>query len=97
MIFGLDANTYKVHNDQYQGVENFQENIAAMGMGSCWGDRPNPNSSTTCNARTYLQPQLNKAVGLKEKIEKADKNLKVSRPHALNPNSCTPRPRTPEP
>lgn len=32
MIFGLDANTYKVHSDKYQGVENFQENITEMGM-----------------------------------------------------------------
>jgi len=27
-----------------------------------WGDTPDPLSPTTCNARTYLQPQLNKAV-----------------------------------
>jgi hypothetical protein len=39
----------------------------------------------TCPALQHcaVQPQLNKAVGLKEKLQKADKNLKVK--HALTP------------
>jgi len=35
-----------------------------------------PLRPTTCNARTYLQPQLNKAIRRDESLSKADKNLK---------------------
>mmetsp|Transcript_24087 Transcript_24087/g.37801 ORF Transcript_24087/g.37801 Transcript_24087/m.37801 type:complete len:473 (-) Transcript_24087:283-1701(-) len=76
LIFGLDANTYREHSASYQGVNNFHEFIQSKGMGSCWGKSPDPFNPTTCNARTYLQPQLNKAVGQNDKITKADKNLK---------------------
>eukprot|EP00960_Hanusia_phi_P043756 756237-Hanusia_phi.AAC.3 len=79
LIIGLDANTYKVHNDQYQGVSEFQGFLDENGLISCWGPTPNPYSPTTCNARTFLQPQLNKsaqAVRRDDRITKADKNLK---------------------
>uniref|UniRef100_A0A7S4K8E8 Endonuclease/exonuclease/phosphatase domain-containing protein n=1 Tax=Guillardia theta TaxID=55529 RepID=A0A7S4K8E8_GUITH len=76
LVFGLDANTYREHSATYQGVSHFYDVIASMGMASCWGTPPNPVNPTTCNARTYLQPQLNKAIGQKDKIAKADKNLK---------------------
>ncbi len=32
-----------------------------MGLTSCWGDTPDPKQHTTYSARTFLQPQLNKA------------------------------------
>ena len=32
--------------------------------------------ATTCNARTFLQPQLNKAISRDHALERADKNLK---------------------
>mmetsp|Transcript_52082 Transcript_52082/g.106205 ORF Transcript_52082/g.106205 Transcript_52082/m.106205 type:complete len:568 (+) Transcript_52082:625-2328(+) len=77
LIFGLDANTYREHSAKtFQGVENFHQFITERGIGSCWGSEPDPLNPTTCNARTYLQPQLNKAVGQQERIRKADKNLK---------------------
>lgn len=43
---------------------------------SCWGDTPNPKNYTTYNARTYLQPQLNKACKSDEKRTKGDVNPK---------------------
>jgi hypothetical protein len=46
------------------------------GLTSCWGDVPNPSNYTTYNARTYLQPQLNKACKMEEKREKGDVNPK---------------------
>mmetsp|Transcript_13349 Transcript_13349/g.32435 ORF Transcript_13349/g.32435 Transcript_13349/m.32435 type:complete len:549 (-) Transcript_13349:292-1938(-) len=75
-LMGLDANTYKEHSDKYQGVTHFQEFLTANKMVSCWGATPNPLNPTTCNARTYLQPQLNKAIARKDKLSKGDINLK---------------------
>ena len=43
---------------------------------SCWGDQPDPKSDTTYNARTFLQPQLQKAARIDEKVSKGDKNPK---------------------
>lgn len=76
LVFGLDANTYREHTQHYQGVMNFHEFISERGLGSCWGGHPDPMNATTCNARTYLQPQLNKAVGREDRVARADKNLK---------------------
>eukprot|EP00287_Rhodomonas_sp_CCMP768_P002872 CAMPEP_0196735566 /NCGR_PEP_ID=MMETSP1091-20130531/13963_1 /TAXON_ID=302021 /ORGANISM="Rhodomonas sp., Strain CCMP768" /LENGTH=544 /DNA_ID=CAMNT_0042079217 /DNA_START=1 /DNA_END=1635 /DNA_ORIENTATION=- len=76
LIVGLDANTYKVHSEQHQGVDDFQQFLTASQLTSCWGEVADGSSPTTCNARTYLQPQLNKAIGKKDRIAKADKNLK---------------------
>jgi len=76
LIIGLDANTYKVHSDQHQGVDDFQDFLESAHMTSCWGAGVDASSPTTCNARTHLQPQLNKAIGKKDRIAKADKNMK---------------------
>jgi hypothetical protein len=43
---------------------------------SAWGDVPNPKNYTTYNARTYLQPQLNKACKSNEKRSNGDVNPK---------------------
>jgi len=76
LIFGLDANTHTVHSSAKQGVVGFAEAFRASGYSSCWGDQPDPNSATTFNARTYLQPQLQKAAKSDEKVTKGDKNPK---------------------
>ena len=89
LVFGMDANTYKVHDEgKRQGVIDFTKHLAMMNIATCWGAgesvanefrrtntfkfiAPNvmlallvvdPNLYTTYNARTFLQPQLNKAV-----------------------------------
>jgi hypothetical protein len=46
------------------------------GLTSCWGDKPERDNFTTHNARTYLQPQLNKASKRDEIMTKGDVNPK---------------------
>tara|TARA_B110001452_G_C15219676_1_gene422818 strand:+ start:283 stop:1881 length:1599 start_codon:yes stop_codon:yes gene_type:complete len=77
LVFGLDANTYeKEKKGKTQGVQGFAEDFVAKGYTSCWGDAPDPSNHTTFNARTYLQPQLQKAARQDEKKAKGDKNPK---------------------
>mmetsp|Transcript_21370 Transcript_21370/g.49306 ORF Transcript_21370/g.49306 Transcript_21370/m.49306 type:complete len:403 (-) Transcript_21370:826-2034(-) len=76
LIFGLDANTYEHANKKQQDVKDFGKHYNSMGLTSCWGDMPDPKNYTTYNARTYLQPQLNKACKSSEKREKGDVNPK---------------------
>mmetsp|Transcript_2895 Transcript_2895/g.8544 ORF Transcript_2895/g.8544 Transcript_2895/m.8544 type:complete len:597 (-) Transcript_2895:257-2047(-) len=78
LVFGLDANTYERGSSSKQGVLEFANAYGKLGLTSCWGDRPDPTNHTTFNARTYLQPQLNKAVKLSDmdKPGVGDKNPK---------------------
>jgi hypothetical protein len=77
LIFGLDANTYeRATPGKQQDVLEFGEKYVSLGLTSCWGDTPQPSNYTTYNARTYLQPQLNKACRKEEKREKGDVNPK---------------------
>ncbi len=48
-----------------------------QGMGSCWGDEEYVTAWTTCMARTFLQPQLHKAVGLADALGSNHCHLKV--------------------
>jgi len=77
LIFGLDANTYEnTPNAKKQNVMDFGTHYQKYGLASCWGDDPQPSNYTTYNARTYLQPQLNKACRSDEKRSKGDVNPK---------------------
>ena len=77
LVFGMDANTYEhATPGKQQDVLDFAKNIVSHGLTSCWGDVPNPSNYTTYNARTYLQPQLNKACKSTQKREKGDVNPK---------------------
>jgi hypothetical protein len=77
LVFGMDANTYeRATPGKQQDVLDFGRSYVAHGLTSCWGDVPNPKNYTTYNARTYLQPQLNKACRSSEKREKGDVNPK---------------------
>lgn len=77
LIFGLDANTYeKAKPGKQQDVLEWGKSYVGHGQTSCWGDLPQPQNYTTFNARTYLQPQLNKACKSTEKREKGDVNPK---------------------
>jgi len=77
LVFGLDANTYE-HGKVgvKQDVMEWGRHYASYGLTSCWGDKPNPSNYTTFNARTYLQPQLNKACKKSEMRAKGDINPK---------------------
>lgn len=77
LVFGLDANTYEhAKPGKQQDVLEFAKSYKEHGLTSCWGDTPNPSNYTTFNARTYLQPQLNKACKRDQKREKGDVNPK---------------------
>jgi len=81
LIFGLDANTYEKEyvvdgKKKHQEVLEWGRSYTGFGETSCWGDVPQPSNFTTFNARTYLQPQLNKACKSSEKREKGDVNPK---------------------
>ena len=77
LIFGLDANTYENGKPgKTQDVLDFGRDYVSHGLTSCWGDVPNAKNYTTYNARTFLQPQLNKACKSSQKREKGDVNPK---------------------
>jgi hypothetical protein len=64
----MDANTHVAHvPNEKQGVSHFAAHLEKLGLVSCWGVEPDPRVHTTFNARTYLQPQLNKAVRFVDK------------------------------
>lgn len=75
MLVGMDANTYLQGNSTFYGVQDFLEVCKGLGLRSCFeGDMA--KCLTTCNARTFLQPQLNKACKSTAKLEKSDVNPK---------------------
>lgn len=76
LLFGLDANTYTKPEKDQQGVLDFASFYTSLHLSSCYTQHPNPANFTTFHARTYLQPQLNKAITFEEKDQKGDKNLK---------------------
>mmetsp|Transcript_4165 Transcript_4165/g.7391 ORF Transcript_4165/g.7391 Transcript_4165/m.7391 type:complete len:603 (-) Transcript_4165:13-1821(-) len=75
LIFGLDANTYERVSSSSAHVLDFEETYQKLGLKACWG-AVNPSRYTTFNARTYLQPQLNKAAKSDELALKGDRNPK---------------------
>jgi len=77
LIFGLDANTYLEEKAGRQGVEDFLAHCKTLGLRS-WipEDLELSKCFTCCNARTYVQPQLNKAIRCADKLTKGDQNPK---------------------
>lgn len=78
LIFGLDANTYEHGKPgRTQDVLEFAQFFSTrLHLTSCWGDTVNPSNYTTFNARTFLQPQLQKGCRSTEKRSKGDVNPK---------------------
>lgn len=76
LLFGMDANTYSKPEKDQQGVTDFAKWYTERHLNTCYGPNPNPFNFTTFHARTYLQPQLNKAITYEEKDAKGDKNPK---------------------
>ncbi len=76
LLFGMDANTYAHPENDQQGVTDFAEFYTQQKLNSCYGPKPDPENFTTFHARTYLQPQLNKAIAYSERDKKGDKNPK---------------------
>lgn len=74
-LFGLDANTHELKVEGKAHVLEFEEFYESLGLRACWG-KVTPDLYTTFNARTYLQPQLNKAAKSTELQSKGDRNPK---------------------
>jgi len=76
LLFGCDANTYEQPNKKWLQISDFAEAYTGLGLTSCFGDQPDPTNYTTFNARTYLQPQLNKACKFNDRRSHGDVNPK---------------------
>eukprot|EP00415_Alexandrium_ostenfeldii_P002575 UN2575 len=75
LLFGMDANTYERVSKSTAHVLEFEALYRSLNLQSCWGE-VDPTRYTTFNARTHLQPQLNKAAKSTELAEKGDRNPK---------------------
>lgn len=77
LVFGLDANAYnKAKKGKQLDVRDFNKEFRNLKLTSCFGNDIDPNNFSTFNARTFLQPQLNKAASRSEFMEKGDVNPK---------------------
>jgi len=77
LLFGLDANTYlKPKPGKQAAASDFIADFKAKGYASTFGDEPLAECLTTSNARTFLQPQLQKACKAADKASKGDFNPK---------------------
>eukprot|EP01060_Flectonema_neradi_P009441 TRINITY_DN16726_c0_g1_i1.p1 TRINITY_DN16726_c0_g1~~TRINITY_DN16726_c0_g1_i1.p1 ORF type:complete len:558 (+),score=99.49 TRINITY_DN16726_c0_g1_i1:71-1744(+) len=78
LVFGMDANSHSKVKDPTKQlpVLEFAKFYKSVELTSCYGDDPDPANYTTFHARTYLQPQLNKAITYEERDQKGDKNPK---------------------
>jgi len=77
MVVGLDANTYLKPSKGSLDVADFSNHIKSLGLTTCWPDDTKWEDCSTCfNARTYLQPQLNKAVKSAQRFTEGDVNPK---------------------
>jgi len=74
LFFGLDANTYaKAKPGKQAAVTDFLDDVGSKGLVASSGSEP---FITTYNARTFLQPQLQKACKAGNKKAKGDFNPK---------------------
>ena len=75
-VMGTDANCYRDKKPTHLYVDDFSDRLAAHGLRSCFGDPIKRDMVTTCMARTYLQPQMNKANPAKFRTLNGDTNPK---------------------
>jgi hypothetical protein len=98
LVAGLDANTYlnadgKLDPSKFYLADHFASDCSALALTNCWPQAARwAGALTTFNARTYLQPQLNKACKFKEMLSKGDRNPKVAQA-ALGGPALRPRAR----
>jgi len=70
LVFGMDANVYLKKDKDTQDVDGFLTHCKSLGLKSCWPSTVEmKDCCTTCSARTFLQPQLNKAVRAADKVK----------------------------
>ncbi|KAL1521632.1 hypothetical protein AB1Y20_021290 [Prymnesium parvum] len=77
LVVGIDANCYENPTPGKQlGAEDFGLLFRELGWSSCWGDVASVSNYTTYCARTFLQPQLQKASRMADKAKNGDINPK---------------------
>ena len=78
VVIGMDANTYgKYSKKNKQNLKDYIDVVVKeMKMTTWLGNVPNVQLHTTYNGRTFLQPQLNKAMTKEEVQYQGDRNLK---------------------
>lgn len=76
LVVGLDANTTSSTSNPVSTVAAFQASLESMGITSCWNSFTAAGAWTSCAARTFLQPQLQKAQPHEKVLEKQNTNLK---------------------
>ena len=79
LLLGIDANCYASPNGAKQlGVAEWAADFEARGYTSCWGSEQPAYAGnfTTFNARTFLQPQLQKAAKMESMKQQGDLNPK---------------------
>lgn len=77
LVVGMDANCYfDAKNGARLGVQDMGKWLADHGWQSCFGTTPDTAKVTTCTARTFLQPQMNKVNLAAERATNGDVNPK---------------------
>jgi len=77
LVVGMDANCYfDAKNGARLGVQDFGKWLADHGWQSCFGTTPDTAKVTTCTARTFLQPQMNKVNLASKRATNGDVNPK---------------------
>ena len=69
LVFGLDANVHEppCKGSKAKDYREWEAAVKSLGLATNWGTPIDPSKArTTYNARTYLQPQLQKAVKYSE-------------------------------
>lgn len=93
LIFGLDANAFAADRAS-PGLKlastEFLQGLSDLGLTTCFGDDPPP--ITTFNARTFLQPQLQKAVRYDDRLTSklTDRNPKDYIVFSVDQFTCPP-------
>jgi hypothetical protein len=76
IFLGLDANSYTKEKSGHLALSQLGDHLQKFGLQTCFGKPPDPSNVTTCMARTFLQPQLNKAVLAENRFNDGDNNPK---------------------
>jgi hypothetical protein len=75
-LFGVDSNTHADSKPKTKDVKEFFVDIDALGLQSCFKDAEVDEMYTTFSARTFLQPQFQKATRSADIEHLADHNPK---------------------
>ena len=78
LFIDMDANCYKEQKKDHLFVDDLSECLDRHALKSCFGAPINKDVVTTCMARTFLQPQMNKANLAATRTMNGDVNPKVS-------------------